>query len=192
MLVWNGLAHARALSSLLTSTVKCEMSHPKAKYSSLCTFSQTRVHTHRFWWGSGSTCMCSNKQCLYFCNLLFQVALFPLIHISKPSWVQDSCLCIIYWKPTHCSTLRYHFIHLLFTLAALFLSFCLWWWNNLTPSCLLGLRCIHIPCSPWHNVCYCCHLRWATARACPSLLECCFYTWGKKMPSTCSNFLCMM
>lgn len=41
-------------------------------------------------------------------NCLFQGALFQLIRISKPSWEQDNCLCLIYWKPTHCWTLRYH------------------------------------------------------------------------------------
>lgn len=77
---------------------------------------------------------------------------------------------------------------------SLSLSFCC---NSLFPTrctkwnCQLSVRLKIlplIPCLCRRQVCYCCYCRWATARACPSSLECCCYTWGKRMPSTCSNF----
>lgn len=37
----------------------------------------------------------------------FQAAPFQHIPISKHSWEQDNCLCIIYSRPTRCWTLRY-------------------------------------------------------------------------------------
>lgn len=37
----------------------------------------------------------------------FQVAPFQHIPISKRSWEQDNCLCIIYSRPTRCWTPRY-------------------------------------------------------------------------------------
>lgn len=107
---------------------------------------------------------------LFFFFFFFtsQVALFPLIRISKHSWGLVSCLSTTYWKPIHCWTLRY----------------CLIWSfvrPNIEPNYFT--KC-------W-SLYYGCHVRWATAKVCPSLPEYCCYTWGKKMPSICSSFWCM-